>query len=79
MDKRYCNDGSLIVRTMEECSEVIHILCKIERFGMYCYNPYDETKTPNYSLAISEIKDLERCLKGMKRALKIAKDKEEGV
>ena len=43
-------------KLIEECSEVIHALCKIERFGMHAVNP--ETGISNRCQLRSEIEDL---------------------
>ena len=43
-------------KLIEECSEVIHALCKIERFGMHAVNP--ETGETNRCQLRSEIEGL---------------------
>lgn len=43
-------------KLIEECSEVIHALCKIERFGTDAYNP--ATGVRNVDHLREEIEDL---------------------
>lgn len=61
MEEQYKNHGSITIRTIEECSELIHILCKKERFGMYSYNPNVFTGY-NKDLILSEIDDVRKML-----------------
>jgi hypothetical protein len=58
MRDKYKNKGSKYVRLAEECSEVIHLCCKIERFGKDNYHPLDKTKTQNTKILDAEIRDL---------------------
>lgn len=58
-DPKYKNVGDPLVRLAEECAEVIHIICKIQRFGIENYHPKDPNKTPNVYLLRGEISDLE--------------------
>lgn len=58
MDEKYSSFGSPLTKLIEECSEVIQISCKIQRFGAYNYHPDDKNKTLNYVLLQQEIKDL---------------------
>lgn len=60
MKKNYAKVGRIVTRTIEECSEVIHILCKVERFGWNDLHPIH--KTLNRVLVKQEIKDLRNCL-----------------
>jgi len=66
MDAKFDKTGSIETRTIEECSELIHVLCKAERFGWTNYHPEDEYQVPNYQLAINEINDLDRRLLELK-------------
>jgi len=66
MDVKFDKTGSIETRTIEECSELIHVLCKAERFGWTNYHPEDEYQVPNYQLAINEINDLDRRLLELK-------------
>ena len=70
MDKRFDKVGEITIRTMEECAELIHILCKVNRFGWSNYHPEDAAKIPNVLLVVNEILDLERRLLELKRELK---------
>lgn len=59
-DPRFENIGDPITCTIEELSEVIHILCKVQRFGWQNYHPSDPKKTPNYKLVENEIADVKK-------------------
>lgn len=60
MDEKYWSAGTPIDQLIEECSEVIQILCKCNRFGWHNYHPDDPKKTLNFFLVLSELDDLER-------------------
>lgn len=47
-----------LTRLIEECSEVIKICCKIQRFGLSSYHPDDLGKTTNQMLLLNELGDL---------------------
>lgn len=70
MVSKYDKVGSIVTRTIEECSEVIHILCKVDRFGWGNFHPLDESKTPNYLLVAQEVSDLEHRLSELKIILR---------
>lgn len=70
MDEKFNKVGSIITRTIEECAELIHILCKVDRFGWTNYHPDDVTKVPNVLLVVNEISDLEHRLAELKCELK---------
>jgi hypothetical protein len=59
MDPKYRDIGHPIDQLIEECSEVIHILCKVRRFGWDNYHPDDPKKTLNYELVENELYDLD--------------------
>ena len=63
--KEYENIGDPITKLIEECSEVIHILCKIKRFGYNNFNPDDKNKTPNHRLLELEMFDLNTAYGGV--------------
>lgn len=44
MDPRYNKKGDRITNTIKECAELIHILCKVKRFGWFNYHPDDKDK-----------------------------------
>jgi len=56
----YKHIGNVLIRTIEECSELIKSLCKIERFGIGSRHP--ETNTPNILKVEDEIKDVLDCI-----------------
>jgi hypothetical protein len=65
-DPRFENVGDIITQTIEECAEVIHILCKVQRFGWNNYHPSDVAKTRNYTHVSNEIADLEKRIARLK-------------
>ena len=58
MDARYKDIGSPLTKVVEECAEVIHIACKIDRFGWFNYHPDDKNKTTNIEILRRELNDL---------------------
>lgn len=66
-DPRYKNVGEIETRVIEECSELIQILCKVKRFGVRNWHPDDKLKTPNYKLVQKEIKDVKQVLIELER------------
>ena len=61
-DQKYKHTGDSLIKTIEECSELIHILCKVRRFGWNNYHPKDKNKTENIKLVMNEITDLQECI-----------------
>jgi len=59
MDPVYEKEGVIMTNTIEVCAEVIHILCKIKRFGWFNYHPDDKNKVSNILLVEKELADLE--------------------
>lgn len=58
-DINFKNIGDPTTLLIEECSEVIKELCKVQRFGWDNYHPADKSRTPNFLRVLNEIKDLE--------------------
>lgn len=56
MDPRYVHIGEIEDRVIEECSELIQVLCKIKRFGYDSHHP--TTKERNRDLLLAEISDV---------------------
>ena len=56
MHMEFIKYGTPITRLIEECAEVIHALCKAERFGLDDHNP--NTLITNRQNIKSEIEDL---------------------
>ena len=52
--------GPVDTRLIEECSELIHALCKAQRFGVDHSHPYEEKS--NRERIIDEINDVERLI-----------------
>ena len=69
MDKRIKMIGSVETRTIEECGELIHILCKAQRFGLNSFHPDDKERRPNYLLVMDEIDDVQGCLSELKHEI----------
>jgi len=57
---KYKHIGSAVTRTIEECSELIQVLCKVERFGWDNIHP--ETKISNITRVRAEIEDVLNCI-----------------
>jgi hypothetical protein len=57
-DPRFIGVGHPAVRCIEECSELIKIICKAQRFGWHNWHPDDPEKKSNLSLTLAEIADV---------------------
>ena len=71
MKEQYKNIGSVVIRTIEECSELIQICCKAERFGLDNYHPADPMMTPNRTLIQMEIDDAREALDNLEKYLEV--------
>lgn len=49
-----------ITKLQEECAEIIHILCKVDRFGWFDYHPTDRSRRPNIELVKDKILHVKR-------------------
>lgn len=58
MDPVYQNIGGPFVKLIEECSELIHSICKMERMGRDNYNPNDPEKITNEDKIVYEMDDV---------------------
>lgn len=74
---KYWSIGHPIDQLIEECSEVIHALCKCRRFGWHNYHPNDPDKAKNFNLVLSEIDDLEARLVEFKQWVNVHKPRSE--
>jgi len=61
MNPQFIKYGTPLIKLIEECSEVIHALCKADRFGLDDYHP--DTKIINRNSINSEINDLQIAIK----------------
>ena len=58
MNKKHKDTGSPLTKVVEECSEVIKMACKIDRFGWFSYHPDDPDKVLNIELLQREMDDV---------------------
>jgi hypothetical protein len=68
MNEEFSKIGKIEDKVIEECSEVIQAICKINRFGLFNYHP-DRPETNNLFEALNEIEDAERVLAQYKTQL----------
>lgn len=59
-DPKYEKVGSPIINLIEECAELIHLLCKAERFGLGNWHPSDKKQRMNHELILDEMEDVEK-------------------
>ena len=64
--EEYRKIGPVSLRAIEECNELIHILCKIERFGRDNFHP-DKPETTNRDELLVEVKDVEYICKELRK------------
>jgi hypothetical protein len=68
---KYKNIGSPLTKVVEECSEVIQIACKIDRFGWFNSHPNDSLKTPNMDLLKREMDDVIEAFERLEKHMKV--------
>ena len=61
--EKYAKIGDKYTRLIEECSEVIKVCCKIQRFGEYACSPLDAEPIPNWKKLKDELEDVMRIIK----------------
>jgi len=61
MNPQFIKYGTPSIKLIEECSEVIHALCKADRFGLDDHHP--EKNITNRDSINSEINDLQIAIK----------------
>lgn len=54
------------VRVIEECSELIKEICKVQRFGWESYHPDDKPDMSNAQRVLMEIHDVEVACKNLR-------------
>ena len=58
MNDKYKDIGTIEDRVIEECAEVIHVICKVKRFGYKCHHP-DRPDIGNIKEVHLELDDLQ--------------------
>lgn len=66
----YKDVGSPLTKVIEECSEVIQIACKIDRFGWFNFHPDDPLKTTNMFLLKREMADVVEAFKTLEKYMR---------
>jgi len=60
MDKRYIDPKHALIHLIEECSELIKVLCKAQRFGLHDHHPADPPEQSNLVKLIAEKRDVDQ-------------------
>ena len=60
MITKYGDEVPALDKAIEECAEVLQILMKIKRFGLYDVHPV--LNISNYDMMMSEMNDLENAI-----------------
>ena len=55
--------GKVEDRLIEECAELIHIVCKARRFGLDKFNPFELGRGTNRIRIREEMDDVERLIR----------------
>ena len=76
MSLDYQDIGSPEVKVIEECSELIQILCKVERFGWFSSHP-DSPEKNNLDDVLNEIEDVNEALNNLMEYLDEIVEEEE--
>jgi hypothetical protein len=69
-DLKYKDIGSLLTKAVEECSEVIRIACKIDRFGWFNHHP-DRPEKNNMELLKREMDDVVDAFNALEKAMQV--------
>lgn len=76
-DSKYQAIGDIEDRVVEECAEVIHAVCKVQRFGYTNFHP--ETKKENVYQVADEIQDLKRVIEEYEKVILLKICEAQGV
>ena len=70
----YIDIGTPETKMIEECSELIKELCKVQRFGWFNYSPYDGI--PNITKVGLEIEDVKQAMETLEKYINDVVNKE---
>jgi hypothetical protein len=62
--------GTPITKVIEECSELIQILCKVERFGWFSFNPLVPNSENNFELTKKEMDDVVEAIERLQEEMR---------
>lgn len=65
MITKWGDEVDVLDKTVEECSELIHIIMKIKRFGLHTYHPF--TRANNVASLKKEMEDVLECIEELKK------------